>query len=206
MARQYVRPKWLRFTVDTNALDFLERAGEFIRKTQYDIKAWKWVILALHGALYGFAISACKSTSLENIIHRTKKGEERLISLDEALRICQDEKWMGTLYGGKPLQLTDSQKDSIRMLKKSLRNNFEHYVPKGWSIEIHGLPGLAMDILDMIRFLAVETFRYQHLNQSQRRRIKSIIYQSKRLLKKSNLHKEALMSGKSTTSAYQIKD
>ena len=199
MGKQDIRPKWLRFTAETNALDFLERAGEFIQQTESDIKAWKWVVLALHGALYGFAISACRSTDYENIIRRTKKGVERLISLDDALRICQDGEWMGTLYGGKSLELSDSQKDSIRMLKKSLRNNFEHYVPKGWSIEIHGLPRIAMDVLDVIRFLSVETFRYQHLNQSQRRRIKSIIYQNKRLLKKSNLYQEALVAEKSTS-------
>ena len=201
MRRQNIREKWLRFTAETNALDFLERAGEFIQQTKSDVKAWKWVILALHGALYGFAICACRSTDYENIIQRTKKGIERLISLDDALRICQDGGRMGTLYGGKPLELTESQKYSIKMLKKSLRNNFEHYIPKGWSIEIHGLPGITMDILDIIRFLSVETFRYQHLNQSQRRRIKSIIFQSKQLLKKSNLYQEALMAEKSTTSA-----
>jgi hypothetical protein len=107
---------------------------------------------------------------------------------------------MGTLYGGRPLILTARQKYSIKMLKKSLRNNFEHFKPKGWSIEIHGLPGIAIDILDIIRFLAVETFRYQHLNQSQRRRIKSIIFQSKKRLKKSTLYQEALLSEKANTS------
>ena len=194
MGKQKISSKWLRFTAETNALDFLERAGVFIRQTESDIKAWKWVILALHGALYGFAISACRSTSYENIIRRTRKGVKRLISLDEALRICQDVKWMGTLYGGKPLELSDSQKDSIRRVKKTLRNNFEHYIPKCWYIEIQGLPRITMDVLDVIRFLSVETFRYQHLNQSQRRRIKSVIYQSKRLLKKSNLYQESLVA------------
>lgn len=201
MRKQNIREKWLRFTAETNALDFLERAGKFIQQTESDINAWKWVILALHGALYGFAICACRSTNYENIIHRTKKGIERLITLDEALRICQNRDWMGTLNGGKPLEPTESQEYSIKILKESLRNNFEHYIPKGWSIEIHGLPGIAMDILDISRFLSVETFRYQHLNQTQRRRIKSIIFQSKRLLKKSPLYQETLMAEESTSSA-----
>ena len=192
MKKKYIREKWLRFTAETNTLDYLEFAGQFIQQTKSDIKTWKWVILALHGALYGFAICACRSTSLENIIHRTKKGIEQLITLDEALRICQDRQWMGTLYGGKPLILTERQKDSIDALKKTLRNNFEHFMPKGWSIEVHGLPSISMDILDVIRFLSVETFRYQHLTQTQRRRIKSIIFQSKRYLKKSTLYQEAL--------------
>ncbi|MBN2266910.1 MAG: hypothetical protein JW725_01030 [Candidatus Babeliaceae bacterium] len=203
MKKQKIREKWLRFTAETNALDFLERAGKFILQTESDIKAWKWVILSLHGALYGFAICACRSTDYGNIIHRTKKGMgiERLITLDKALSICQDRKWMGTLYGGKPLELTVSQDYSIKILKQSLRNNFEHYIPKGWSIEIHWLPSITIDILDVIRFLSVETFRYQHLNQSQRRRIKSIIFRSKRLLKKSALYQEILLAEESTTSA-----
>ena len=201
MKKQNIREKWLRFTAETNALDFLERAGQFIQQTESDIKAWKWVILSLHGALYGFAICACRSTDYENIIRRTKKGVERLITLDDAIQICQDKEWMETLYGGKPLILTENQKYSIKMLKKTLRNNFEHFKPKGWSIEIHGLPGIAIDILDIIRFLAVETFRYQHLNQSQRRSIKSIVFQSKKLLKKSTLHQESLLAEESNSSA-----
>ena len=201
MSKQHIREKWLRFTVETNALDFLEQAGKFIKLTESDIKAWKWVILALHGALYGFAICACRSTSGENIIRRTKKGAKRLITLDEALSICQNRNCMGTLYGGKPLELTDNQEYSIKILKQSLRNNFEHYIPKGWSMEIHGLPSIAMNILDVIRFLSIETFRYQHLNQTQRRRIKSIIFQSKKFVKKSELYREALMAEEPSPSA-----
>lgn len=201
MRKRIVREKWLRFTAETNAFDYLERAQKFIQQTESDMKAWKWVILSLHGALYGFAICACRSTDYENIIRRTKKGIERLISLDDALRICQDKKWMETLYGGKPLILTENQKYSIKMLKKTLRNNFEHFKPKGWSIEIHGLPSIAIDILDIIRFLAVGTIRYQHLNQNQRRRIKSIVFQSKKLLKKSTLYQDALLAEESKISA-----
>lgn len=184
--------KYLRFTEETNALDYLERAGEFIKSTSSDPKAWKWVILSLHGALYGFAISACKGSDYQSVVRKTKKGHERLITLDEALKMCQDKKWMGTLSSGLALNLSPSQEDSIRRLKATLRNNFEHYIPGGWSIEMHGFPRISMDILDVIRFLAVETLRYQHLNQTQRRKIKSIVFQSKKLLKTFSLHLEIL--------------
>jgi hypothetical protein len=189
-----VRPKSLTLTEETNALDYLERARQFITETDTNPRAWKWVVLALHGALYGFAIAACKGTDYQTIVRKTKRGAEHLISLDEALTLCANPTWMGTLHGGLALTLTDSQKDSIRRLKKTLRNNFEHYVPGVWSIEIHGLPQISMDILDVISFLAVGTFRYQHLNQSQRRRVKSIVYQSKKHLSSSRLHREALMA------------
>lgn len=193
MGKLKTHERWLRFTEETNALDFLEHTGGFIARTELDIKAWKWVVLSLHGALYGFAIVACKGTDYESLVQRTKKGEMRLIPLGEAIKRCQDKQWMGTLTTGRPLILSENQKDSIKRLQKTLRNNFEHYVPRGWSIEIHGLPQIAIDILDVIKFLAIESGRYQHLNQNQRRRIKSIVFQSKMLLRKSILHREALL-------------
>lgn len=192
MGKKIIREKYLRFTEESNALDYLERAGQFIKEAPTNPKAWKWVILSLHGALYGFAISAGKGSDYQSVVKVTKNGHERLITLDEALSKCQDMQWMGTLYGGDALNLTPSQKDSIRRLKETLRNNFEHYIPSSWSIEMHGFPRIAMDILVVIRYLAVETFRYQHLNQAQRKKIKSIIFQSKKILKAMPHHLELL--------------
>ena len=82
-----LQPKFIRFTTETNALDYLERAGEFIAQVESNPRAWKWVILCLHSALYGFAISACKSTDSESVVKTTKKGKRHLISLDDALKI-----------------------------------------------------------------------------------------------------------------------
>lgn len=192
MTSQNIKEKYLRLTEVTNALDYLERGGEFIRQTLTDQKAWKWVVLSLHGALYGFAIAACKSSNYQSVVKTTKKGHELLITLNEALKMCKDANWMETIYGGVPLNLSASQEDSIMRLKETLRNSFEHYVPGGWSIELHGMPRISMDVLDVIRFLAIETIRYQHLNQTQRKKIKSIIFQSNRLLQQCPLHLELL--------------
>lgn len=192
MTKQHFKDKYLRFTEETNALDYLERAGEFIGQVMTDENAWKWVVLSLHGALYGFAIAACKGSDYRSVVKITKKGHERLITLDEALESCQDANWMGTLHGGLPLNLSESQVDSIRRLKETLRNSFEHYIPGGWSIELHGLPRISMDVLDVIHFLTIETFRYQRLNQAQQEKIKAILFQSKQLLEESPLHLELL--------------
>lgn len=192
MPRAQIRQKWLRLTEETNAIDYLERAGQFIRLTETDGMAWKWIILALYGALYGFAITACRGTNAATVIQKKKRGRGRLISFDQAIGQCQNLLQMSRLYGGQPLVLSRQQKASIHYLSQEFRNKFEHYIPSGWSIELHGLPSICIDVLDVIRFLAVETIQYQHLNLTQRRRVKSIIYQSKRALKNSVLYKEAL--------------
>ena len=157
-----IRGQRLRLTEETNALDYLERVVGFIRETEKNRLAWKWVVLSLHSALYGFAICACRGTDYENVTTKTKKGEEKLISFDEALKRCQDPNCMNMLVHSQILVLSESQKDSIRRLKKELRNKMEHYVPSEWSIEIHGMPQIAIDVLDVIRFLALETGTYIH--------------------------------------------
>jgi hypothetical protein len=84
------------------------------------------------------------------------------------------------------LNLSKSQKDSIEILHDDLRNSFEHYQPKHLEIEIDGMPQIAMDILEVIRFLALDTGNYTHLNKFQKKRIRSIAFQCKRILKQNN--------------------
>jgi len=40
------------------------------------------------------------------------------------------------------------------MLREDVRNNFEHFIPTGWSIEISGMPEIVSDLVDVIEFLA----------------------------------------------------
>lgn len=191
MRKDKIKLKWLRLSEETNALDYLNKAYDYILLTATDIIAWKWVVLSLHTALYGFAICASKGTNPDNVTFvTTKKGKRKLLGFDDALVRCQDPDVMGMTILSRHLQLSSHQKESIEMLKKVLRNNFEHYMPMRWSIEIHGMPKIAIDVLDVIRFLALNTGNCVHLNQSQKKRVKTIVFQSKRILKKSTVYKE----------------
>ncbi len=193
MSRVKIKQKWLSFSEETNALDYLEQAHYYIQQTEKSDIAWKWVILTLHGALYGFAICALKGTNIDNVTFEINEGEKRLIDFDKALKRCQKAKWMRMTVTSKHLQLTNQQKKSIRMLRKWFRNNFEHYIPKGWAIEIHGMPQIAIDVLDVIRFLALETGNYVNLNQEQRKSVEFIVFQSQQKLKQGQLYKEYKM-------------
>ena len=54
-----VSPNRFALNACENALDYLRRAEGFISEAKHNPIAWKWVTIALHGALYGFAISGC---------------------------------------------------------------------------------------------------------------------------------------------------
>ena len=164
---------YITFNGATNALDYLERAACFIRETSDNSRAWKWVVIALHGALYGFAISACKGTDYHTVTHERKRGRI-LFSFAEAIAACQDPLRMNKTVSSKPLVLTAEQQRAIEELQISLRNPFQHYLPGDWHIEIHGMPTIAIHCIEVIRFLALETGNCTELDENQQALVDSL--------------------------------
>ena len=96
---------WMRFTEETNALDYLEKAYFFMKQTKTDLRAWKWVVLCVHSALYGFAICALRGTSCRSVVFITKNGEEKLIDFEKMIKNCQSPKKMKMTICSKHLIL-----------------------------------------------------------------------------------------------------
>lgn len=176
-----VKSYWLRTDRESNSIDFLAKAHEFIEESLTDKWAWKWVAIALHGALYGFAICIACGTNDSSVL--TKNG--KLINFDDALDRCQNSSIVHD-----PLRLSDEESESIRKLKNMMRNGFEHYQPGSWAIEISGMPKICIDVLRVVRFLAVESQTFRHTSNHKQNQIKSYIFQSSRLLKKHPLEKQ----------------
>lgn len=178
--------KFLSLSEETNALDYLEQATAFIKKTPENIAAWKWVVISLHGALYGFAVAASRGTDYENIL--TKKGY--LLGFWNVLNKCQDPSHMRMLINSKHLELTDSQSESIETLVKWLRNKFQHFKPRLWSIEIHGMPQIAIDVLEVIHFLARQTHTYVHLSEEEELLVDKLVKESVDFIEGTELYAE----------------
>jgi hypothetical protein len=145
------------FTEESNALDFLEEARRFIERTATDPAAWKWVAISLHGALYGFSVAACRGTTNDRVVKVNRSGREQLVTIGDALRLCQDPAVMGTLAIGKALVITDAQKDSVKALTQIFRNRFEHHIPGDWTFFVDDFPPMCRDVLEVIRLLVRDT-------------------------------------------------
>ena len=60
------------------------------------------------------------------------------------------------MYGhSQPFKPQGTQTESVKMLNH-LRNEFIHFLPKGWSLEASGLPQVVKDCVNIIAFLAFE--------------------------------------------------
>ena len=119
---------------------------------------WKWAILACHSALQGIFICALSGTDgigcLDNRsitrVHEwleesrtdaeAKPPRERVADLPSLLDRTHDVNFM-SWYGGAPVPNDADADRDIRSLN-DIRNQFTHFPPMSWSIEVTGLPRL----------------------------------------------------------------
>jgi hypothetical protein len=171
--------KFLRLTAELNALDYFEKAVFFVRETEKSDVAWKWVAISLHGALYGFLVSASYGTDVTTVLKG--KDNDYLIGFDEALKRCESG------LGATKLTLTNEDRKSIDVLKNILRDNFEHFHPCANSIELHGITAFALNYVRMIEILATEGWVGVRLEADQSR-IRELATEARAILVNSALH------------------
>ena len=186
-----VPAKWLRLSEESNAIDYLAKIYEFLDAVKDDrIRnrvTWKWVIIALHGAIYGFAVCSATGSSSEPLVKTTKKGKNFLVPFDEVIKLCKKD---------RGLALEQSEEDALTRLKDIYRNQLQHYVPLEWSIEIHDFPVVTMEGLSIIRKLYDKSSMYSHFSTHQHRKIKSFLHRSERLIEEMRLYQELIEANK----------
>jgi hypothetical protein len=68
---------------------------------------------------------------------------------------------------GTLLVLNQAHQESFKRLHK-LRNDFAHFTPRGWSIQLAGLPGICLDLLEIIQMIEVDGWAFRHLSDERR--------------------------------------
>lgn len=157
MAGQQLIPgdnSWLHLDSVSNAIDDLERCHDFLTCLPEPIR-WKWAAVALHQALYGFAVLAVTPSDSRAVMRDRKKGEPQLISVREALERVQDPTRVRA--GASALVLTDADHAAIERLRSEFRNSFLHFAPKGWAIEVAAISELFEPVVGAIRRVACES-------------------------------------------------
>jgi len=158
---------WLRLDERTNALDNLEMC-DYVLRTLPDPIRWKWAIITLHQALYGFAVAAVKGTDALSVLKNPADLNSHLISIWEAVRRTKDQSYIGP--SGQPLVISKEEEHAIERLVNEFRNGFEHFAPTGWSIEVSGMSRILAHILRVIQGIAIGThaLRFYDINEERR--------------------------------------
>lgn len=177
---------WFKTDEIEEAVSALETLARWSKNLASDISYWKWVILATHNAAQGFMVLSLRGTDrllplkdkiahkwLEAHINGTDYPVEELDNFLNLYKKIQSDS-MHFFVDSKKLKASESQSKSIRRLN-SLRNDFIHFLPQSWSIEVSGLPRICIDCLDIIHFLGWESGNVTWYDQADRTRAEKAI-------------------------------
>jgi hypothetical protein len=157
--------QWFRTDEKKEAFEALKFANRLIDEVKADPYYWKWVIVAVHGAMQATMVLALTGSTQLRVL--SEKSAAEVGQREDAVRKLADfmdlYKWvkskdsMMLFVDSKPLQATGQMDSAVAYLHKELRNKFIHFLPRGWSILIDELPSVLSQCVVAISFLALES-------------------------------------------------
>lgn len=185
---------WLRTDEYEEAISALEAASEWIGRIDTKMDYWKWVILAVHNATQGFMVLALRGSDglrplrkdvaaawLEAYRESSEYPVEKLDSFLDLYKKVKSDTMLFFVHS-KKFAPVGSQDRSIKKLN-SLRNDFIHFLPKSWSLEVSGLPQICIDCLALVEFLGWECGNIAWHEEKHHSRAQKTLDASRELLK-----------------------
>ncbi|MDN3649590.1 hypothetical protein QWZ13_11750 [Reinekea marina] len=160
---------------------------ESVSKVNTDIEYWKWAVIALHNSLQGSMVLALRAGNDFRIMpdklaekclkaHRENKPwpKVKMDNFPNLYKKVKSTEYMHFLTCSKVLP-EDEERDRAVTKLLELRNNFIHFMPQGWSLEVSGLPGIFVSLLNMANFLLFESGNVTLYEDDERSRISGAI-------------------------------
>ena len=178
--------RWLRTNEHEEATSALEAVAEWSERVQRDIGYWRWVVLALHNTVQGFMVLSLRGSdglrplkddvAAQWLTAYREGGQYPVEKLDTFLNLYKKVKSQRMLFfvHSKTVTPTGTQGRSMKRLN-ALRNDFVHFLPRSWSLEVSGLPEICLDCLAVVEFLAWECGNIFWLKEGQRDRVQAAI-------------------------------
>jgi len=113
---------------------------------------------------------------------KDKPPRERLADTRELFERLHNIGRRCEIGAGKMLTISEDQHSSFKQLH-SLRNGFAHFTPKGWSIELGGLPRIFNDMVGVIAMIAGDPWTFRHFGVRQRRLLRSLIHNLRKTIR-----------------------
>lgn len=175
--------KFLRTSEQEEAVRSIEWAAQQAKEIVKDPYSWKWVLISLHNAAQGFMVLALWNGNdllsmpdhvaakwLKAYREKNPLPESRLdnfLNLYAKCKISENFNYCGS----QPFRSTESQDSAFHDLN-NFRNEFIHFTPKGWLLELNGLPSLVVDVLKLISFFGWQSTSILWYEQHHRIRAK----------------------------------
>ena len=159
---------YLRTDEEAEAANAVKMAAQFADSAHEDPHLWRWIIIAMHNAAQGVMVLSlrhgngllaltdeCYAAWMQAHEKHEAPPPEKLDSYLNLYKKVKHTQW-GQIGSNKRFVATGSEGTDIKRLN-SLRNDFIHFTPKGWSLEVDGLPRICLSTARLISFLALES-------------------------------------------------
>ncbi|MDP3058334.1 MAG: hypothetical protein Q8N36_02625, partial [bacterium] len=142
------KENWLRTDEWNDAVLALEFFSELLDRVIDDIHFWKWTIITLHSSLQGFMVASLRGSDGHDVLKvkadkitnreaKERAQEFRLPDLVSFPRLYCRIKSDKMLKGVHSVLFTpNDHQDACMETLNILRNDFIHFKPLGWSIDV----------------------------------------------------------------------
>lgn len=126
-----------------------------------DAQAWKWALLSLHSALQGACICHLTTTAApvgaltrqntrewlefferQRTDRSVQMPKTHLLNLPDLLKAVRKPHSAGDRSNPLGVTISDAELVWLRGIHGEVRNQFVHFEPTGWSLEVSGMPQL----------------------------------------------------------------
>ena len=172
---------WIRTDETEDVAASLRHALKSLSFVEADDQAWKWVALALHSALQGACVCHLVTTAspVGAVTERNAKEwldyfeasridpklvspQTYLMTLPDLLKTVRKPRSAGDASNPEGVTLTDSELEWLKHFHDVIRNQFIHFEPLGWSIEVSGIPKVGVLIARIIREILDMGWAFRH--------------------------------------------
>jgi hypothetical protein len=174
---------WLHTDEKADLVSSLSMLDVALDQIEKNLSAWKWVVITTHSALQ--SAMACHLGAIGNsfLVAKQEDAEAWLkahedgtpypeMMMDSFLNLYDRLKHQ-EIYGYKFVP-QGTQGKSIKKIN-AYRNEFIHFMPKGWSLEVSGLPNMCKDCLDVINELDEHTLHIRWHNNAQEASFRTLL-------------------------------
>jgi len=148
---------WLHTDERDDILASLRMVSSSCDAARDDLSAWKWVVIGTHSALQGamalhlafgndLLVASPESASAWLDAHENGAPYPETM-MDDFLNLYKKIKKHEVL--GFRFKPNGTQGGNVRRLNR-FRNQFVHFMPQGWAIELSGMPQLCRDGLGIV--------------------------------------------------------
>ncbi|THD34461.1 MAG: hypothetical protein E7773_14830 [Sphingomonas sp.] len=182
---------WISIDEAEDVAGSIRYALAALHMTATDGLAWKWVALALHSALQGACVCHLtttaapvgaltgKSTAEWLTFLQAPPGDGPLrapktvlLALPELVKAIRRPHSAGDRSNVIGIPVSDRELAWLRRFHETIRNQFIHFAPMGWSIEVSGIPAIGVLVARIVGDVADAGWAFRHKDAAWLRTLK----------------------------------